>query len=282
VQDTSIANGEAPFVYYFKCDNETWTLLITSSNLYSHSHAYTSASIDTNKIDLNDLDSNVITRMSQITNDRKRYTNLLDWCSKHRSARRQEIKAEIKDRFGVAQISYIALDNMCKKLRIESGAGGRSPGEDFSAFIKTMIDDSQVDGAYWQFDSDPETNQMTRFMYQSVDMQQAWRRCSQFLAMDCTCKTNIYNCPLFLIIGVDENNVSVILAWALLKSESSESFAWVFDQLRTVMGDDAITMVNTVATNGCVRHVNRQRCMWHLLHNLKDKCAGYAVHHLHW
>jgi hypothetical protein len=281
--------GRLPsFRYYFKLDiNSKWLLVDKYSNLRSHSHPFTTPSFDTLKIDVDNhnlIATNEITSMNQITNDEERYAKLLEWCSKHRSARRQEIASEIKDRYGVKDLTDNVLNNVTKRLRIESGAGGHTPGEDFNAFINKLIANSRDDGSYWQFDSDPETNQMTRFIYQSVQMKAAWRRCGQFLVMDCTCKTNVHNLPIFLIIGVDENNVSVILAWALLKSESTASFGWVFDQLRTAMGDDAINMVNTVATDGCASmdsalsqkfpHVNRLRCIWHLLQNLKEKCGG--------
>ena len=72
--------------------------------------------------------------------------------------------------------------------------------------------DSELKGIFWQ--SDEQVQLLTRF--------------GDVCLLDTTCKTNRYRRPLVLVIVVDNNTRSRLIAQALLPDESMDSFNWLF------------------------------------------------------
>ncbi|KAL2897234.1 Protein FAR1-RELATED SEQUENCE 5 [Bienertia sinuspersici] len=66
---------------------------------------------------------------------------------------------------------------------------------------------------------------------------QLFRTWPYVVGMDSTYKTNRYNMPLVEIIGVTPCNNNFLIGYALLQSESSESYEWVLECFRNILGE---------------------------------------------
>lgn len=61
-----------------------------------------------------------------------------------------------------------------------------------------------------------------------------------------TAKTNNFGVSLFLMVGVDGNNRSYISLGALLLDETAETFSWVFQVARQLLGPEACAAVRVI------------------------------------
>lgn len=105
--------------------------------------------------------------------------------------------------------------------------------------------------------------------------------------MDTTFSTNRFGWPLCLLCGVDEHYHTVLLAVALLHHQTTTSFEWVLQQLRTAMRDEVWAGVACVFTDGdqamsaalvsSMPHSKHLRCRYHLKQNLQGKLYSLGV-----
>ena len=65
-------------------------------------------------------------------------------------------------------------------------------------------------------------------------MQYAWF--GDVITFDTTYKTNLYEMPFSLFIGVNNHYQSIVLGGVLMRNETIESFKWVFSEFVRLMG----------------------------------------------
>lgn len=110
-----------------------------------------------------------------------------------------------------------AIDDIQKTLNLFRSLRKSDPGfvysvdADEDGWIKTLM---------W-------TNSQSRNQYQSF---------GDVITFDTTYKTNLYDMPFGLFVGVNNHFQSILLGGVLMTDETIESFRWVFKEFASLMG----------------------------------------------
>lgn len=93
----------------------------------------------------------------------------------------------------------------------------------------------------FQMDSDCR---ITSLMWSNGNSRRMYSYFGDVVTFDATYKTNIYNMPFGMFVGVNNHFQSVIYAGVLLTHETIESFSWAFKTFVEMMGGKApVTML---------------------------------------
>ena len=77
---------------------------------------------------------------------------------------------------------------------------------------------------------------ISRLFYTSALMIEQFRMYGQFLDMDATCKTNRFNMPLVLLVGMDNTKATTIFGMGLMLTEDIESYTWMLRAFKRAVG----------------------------------------------
>lgn len=97
--------------------------------------------------------------------------------------------------------------------------------------------------------------------------------------LDCTYKTNRYQLPLLMIVGMTATNSTFVAAFALLDEEKEANYMWALNQLKRVLVEKEPAVIATdreiALMNGIAQVFPRSKnvlCLWHINQAILAKC----------
>ncbi|KAL6644524.1 hypothetical protein ACP70R_016132 [Stipagrostis hirtigluma subsp. patula] len=122
-----------------------------------------------------------------------------------------------------------------------------------------------------------EASRVTSLMWSTGHSRRMYSHFGDVVTFDTTYKTNIYEMPFGMFVGVNNHFQSVIFAGVLLTNEETESFKWAFKNFKKMMGGKKPITILTdqcAAMGAAIREVMdgvaHRWCKWHVLKKLVE------------
>jgi transposase-like protein len=106
------------------------------------------------------------------------------------------------------------------------------------------------------------------------------------VTFDTTYLSNKYEMPFAPFVGVNHHGQSILLGTALISSEDTASFVWLFEAwlkcmkgcaLREIITDQNRAMKNAI--NKVFPNARHRFCLWHILKKLLEKFGSHSQYY---
>jgi hypothetical protein len=139
------------------------------------------------------------------------------------------------------------LKTLCQKINKEQAKD--DIGKTLKLFRELRASDT---GFVYVVDVDAE-GRIKTLMWTNSRSRMQYEHFGDAITFDTTYKTNLYEMPFGIFVGVNNHFQSVLLGGVLMTDESIESFRWVFKEFASLMGGRA---PGTVLTGEQLGHMN--------------------------
>lgn len=118
-----------------------------------------------------------------------------------------------------------------------------------------------------------EESRIRTIMWSNGRSKTQYRHFGDVVTFDTTYKTNLYDMPFGLFVGVNNHFQSVLYAGVLMRDETEDAFKWIFDEFAKMMGDQARAMEKAIEV--VYPNSTHTWCKWHVLKKAKENLGSH-------
>ena len=146
---------------------------------------------------------------------------------------------------------------------------------------------AESDPGFWSSCGVDEEGKLGNIFWRDSSSLRDYARFGDVLLFDSTYKTNVYNRPLVLFVGVNHHRASVLFGAAVLSDETAETYVWALKMFKLSMAESGppppsvLTDGDEAMHKAMVDELPKSRhrlCAWHVMRNAKEKIRDHETY----
>ncbi|TXG54219.1 hypothetical protein EZV62_019475 [Acer yangbiense] len=175
---------------------------------------------------------------------------------------------------GIENIGCIGKD----LYNYESTMRKEMKGDDADLLFEHFTSEKEKNSAFYFEIMTSDEDHINRCFWADAISRRGYSYFGDVVVFDTTYNTNRYGMILAPFVGVNNHGQTIVFACALLGSETTDSFVWLFEQFKKAMPSGPPKMIitdqdpaMTKAIKQCLPNTFHRYCSWHILNKFSEK-----------